>query len=320
MILRLQSEGITAWGEAAPNPRYDESPESVVTFLENLDLSFVSNVFDIRSTMESVIATDPHQHSAHAAIEMALCDWIGKRVNVPLYRLFNAPTSGGPQSSVTLGLGSSKELEQKIGEVEKYPILKVKLGSDNDMEIIRQIREHTAKTLWVDANEGWTDVEMAKDMIRFLAEKGVEIIEQPMPASRIDDIAMLKETSPLPLFADEGFTGSESLESIASAYHGINIKLMKIGGITPALRAITKARQFGLKVMIGCMLESSLANTAGAIVSMFADYADLDGSFLLSEDPFRGFKFGTDAYVTLNEEPGLGVSPDTSGQNDYLQF
>jgi len=322
VIIRLQSQGITAWGEAAPNPRYNESPESVIAFLENLDLSSVSNIFDIKATMESVIAKDPHQHSAHAGIEMALCDWVGKKLNVPLYRLFNAPASKGPQSSVTLGLGTPEELEQKIAEVEQYPILKIKLGSESDKDIIRQIRKHTDKTIWVDANEGWTDVEHAKDMIEFLAENGVEIIEQPMPASNIDHIARLKEESSLPFFADEGFTGNEPLETIAAAYHGINIKLMKIGGMTPALRTITRARQFGLKVMIGCMLESSLANTAGAIVSMFADYADLDGSFLLAEDgdPFHGFTFGDNACVTLNEEPGLGVSPDEARQNDYLQF
>lgn len=321
VILRLQSDGITAFGEAAPNPRYNESPESVIAFLKKLDLSRISNIFDIQSTMDAIIAVDKHEHSAHAAVEMALCDWIGKKLDIPLYKLWNAPSSTGPQSSVTLGLGSSQELEQKLSEVETYPILKVKLGSaTSDREIIRQIRKHTDKRLWVDANEGWTDVEQARDMIAFLAENGVRLVEQPMPASRIDDIAKLKETSSLPILADEGFTGTEPLKDIVTAYHGINIKLMKIGGMTPALRTIARARQHGLKVMIGCMLESSLANTAGAVVSMFADYADLDGAFLLAEDPFKGFTFTNGAFVTLNEEPGLGVSPDESVKNDYLKF
>jgi L-alanine-DL-glutamate epimerase-like enolase superfamily enzyme len=221
---------------------------------------------------------------------------------------------------VTLGLGTPDELEQKIREVERYPILKVKLGSGNDRDIIRQIRKHTDKTLWVDANEGWAGFEQARDMIVFLADQGVQLIEQPMPASAIDDIAKLKEISPVPIFADEGFTGTESLENIAEAYHGINIKLMKIGGMTPALRTIARARHYGMNVMIGCMLETSLANTAGAMVSMFADYADLDGSFLLAEDPFNGFTFTNEAFVKLNEQPGLGVAPDKSIANDYLKF
>ncbi|HKI46743.1 MAG TPA: dipeptide epimerase [Balneolales bacterium] len=320
VILRMLADDITAFGEAAPNPRYNESPESVVAFFEKLDLSHVPNIFDVRSVMEEVIAVDEQEHSAHAAVEMALCDWIGKKLDIPLYRLWNAPSSTGPQSSVTLGLGSPDELEQKIKEVERYPILKVKLGSGKDRDIIRQIRKHTDKTLWVDANEGWTDFQQASDMTLFLADQGVQLIEQPMPASAIEDIAKLKEISPVPIFADEGFTGTESLEDIAAAYHGINIKLMKIGGMTPALRTIARARQYGMKVMIGCMLETSLANTAGAVVSMFADYADLDGSFLLAEDPFNGFTFTNEAFVKLNEEAGLGVSPDKSIVNDYLEF
>lgn len=320
IIIRLQADGITSYGEAAPNPRYDESPESVSAFLEKLDLSQITNVFDVRSVMDEIIAVDEREHSAHAAVEMALCDWIGKKLNIPLYRLWNAPSSTGPQSSVTLGLGSADELEQKIEEVENYPILKVKLGTENDRDIILQIRKHTNKTLWVDANEGWTDFEQARDMIVFLADQGIQLIEQPMPASAIDDIAKLKELSPIPFFADEGFTGTEPLEDVASAYHGINIKLMKIGGMTSALRTIARARQYGMKVMIGCMLESSLANTAGAVVSMFADYADLDGSFLLAEDPFNGFTLTNEAFVKLNEQAGLGVTPDESIADNYLEI
>jgi len=323
VILRLQADEITAYGEAAPNPRYNESPESVIGFFEKLELSEIINtghVFDIRSVMEQVIGLGPDQHSAHAAVEMVLCDWIGKKLNLPLYRLWNAPASVGPQSSVTLGLGSMDELDEKLEEVQEYPILKIKLGSDSDCAIIREIRKHTDKTLWVDANEGWTDLDEAKEMLGFLADNGVEIIEQPMPASRFDDIKKLRKGSPLPIFADEGFTGRESLDAVVTAYHGINIKLMKIGGMTTALRTITRARQYGLKIMIGCMLESSLANTAGAIVSLFADYADLDGSFLLAEDPFKGFTFNENAFVTLNDEPGLGVSRVNRGETDLFNL
>ncbi len=308
VFIRLESGGIIGYGEAAPNIRYNETPESVISFLKKVNVAGTGNIYDISKIMEHIVAIDPHQASAHAAVEMALCDWIGRKLQLPLHRLWNAPSTTGPQSSVTLGLGNPDELEQRLEETSDYPVLKVKLGGEHDREIIRMIRRHTDKTLWVDANEGWKDPAVALEMIEFLSDEGVALIEQPMPADRIEDISRLRNQTSVPIFADEGFTGKESLAVIAEAYDGVNIKLMKIGGMIPALRTISRARQLGLKVMVGCMLESSLANTAAAIVSLFADHADLDGPFLLAEDPFEGFRLSDDAHIQLNEQPGLGVT------------
>lgn len=309
VFIQISADGIEGLGEAAPNHRYDETPDSVVRFLQKVDLSNLRNPFDIQALLVYLDGIEDGQYAAKAGLEMAFWDWIGKRLNIPLYKLWNAPSNIGPQTSVTIGISDNPEqIEEKINEFKQFPILKVKLGSADDKQIIRTIRSFTKKTIWVDANEGWKTEQQAKDMVDFLSDQNVGMIEQPMPAAQIDTIKKLRSITRIPFIADEGFTGKESLQKIAEAYDGINIKLMKVGSMRRAIQIIMSARKMGLRIMVGCMLESGLANTAAANVSLWADYADIDGPMLLSENLFLGFQLTDKKYISVNEKNGLGVS------------
>lgn len=307
LLVKVKKDGIEGIGEAAPNAHYGESVESAATFLEKINLARLDNPFDLDALWKLFDKSGIGEYAARAAVEMAVADWIGKKLNLPLHRLWNAPSTVGPRSSVTIGIDSPNLIKKRVEEAENFPVLKVKLGGTDDEETIRLIRNVTDKTLWVDANEGWCNYRKAARMVDLLSELNVELIEQPMPASQIDDLEKLKRNSSVPIIADEGFTGTESLVEIARIYDGINIKLMKIGSMSRALKTISLARKQNLKIMIGCMVESSVANTAAAVVSQWADYADLDGPFLVSDDPFQGFTLDENARVTLNDLPGLGV-------------
>ncbi len=312
VFVKLSSNGVTGYGEAAPNTRYDEDAEKVIRFLEALPGDFFDDIdtpdqivraieeLSIRLSMQSM-------QSAKSAIEMAWLDWYAKKEGQPLWKLWEAPSPKGPQTSFTIGLDEIDVMQQKVKDAYDYPILKVKLGTDRDKEIIDGIRAVTEKPIRVDANEGWTTVDEAEQMIRFLADHNIELVEQPMPASMLDKMKVLKKDSPLPLAADESFMGHESLEEISEAFDIINIKLMKIGSMVNARQVVKRAEELGLKVMIGCMIESSIANTAGAVLSLWSDYADLDGHVLIKNDPAEGIRLDETKHILLNERPGLGV-------------
>lgn len=309
VLIELTDGQITAYGECAPNARYHESATTVLEGLQRFDPQAVSNPFDLVALQGYLQTLYPQEGSIRAGIEMAYADYMGKFLRVPLHRLWNAPTTIGPVTSFTIGIDSEQVIREKVEKAAPYPILKVKLGTDHDRDIIRVIREHTDKVLWVDANEGWKDLDEAIALTQFMQAHQVQLIEQPMPASMVEELCRLKQASPLPLIADEGCTGSEAMETVARAYHGINIKLMKTGGMVPALQLCWNAKQRGLQVMVGCMLESSLANTAAAIVATWADYCDLDGHKLIADDPFDGLKIREDGRIILNDRHGLGVLP-----------
>lgn len=309
VLVELTDLQLTGYGECAPNARYQESAQTVLEGLQRFDPQQVSNPFDLVELHRYLQALYPNEGSIRAGIEMAYADYLGKSLRVPLHRLWNAPSTIAPMTSFTIGIDSEQMIREKVREAAPYPTLKVKLGTDHDRDIIRVIREHTDKVLWVDANEGWKELDEAIALTHFMQTQQVQLIEQPMPASMIDELVQLKQASPLPLIADEGCTGSEAMDTVAKAYHGINIKLMKTGGMVPALQLCWNAKQRGMKVMVGCMLESSLANTAAAIVATWADYCDLDGHKLISEDPFEGLKIREDGSIALNDRHGLGVLP-----------
>jgi L-alanine-DL-glutamate epimerase-like enolase superfamily enzyme len=210
-------------------------------------------------------------------------------------------------------LDSIDVIKEKVREADDdgATILKVKLGSDHDKEIIEAIRLVSDTEIWVDANEGWKTLDQARDMVQFLGDKNVTMIEQPMPASEFELMKLLKPLSQIPLIADESFTGKQSLAELVEGFHGINIKLMKVGSLRKAHQIIDDAKSVGLKIMIGCMIETAIANTAGALLSLRADFADLDGWKLLSDRPFDGMKFGEGNRIVLNDLPGLGVTADT---------
>lgn len=312
VFLKLSADGLTGYGEAAPNTRYDEDSEKVIQFLETVPVNFFNGIDSpekLASGLDELSSrlSKKSMQSAKSAIEMAWLDWYAKKEEQPLWKLWEAPSPKGPQTSYTIGLDEIDVMQQKVKDASDYPILKVKLGTDRDKEIIEGIRAVTDKPIRVDANEGWTTVDEAKRMIRFLADHDIELVEQPMPASMLEQMKVLKKDSPLPLAADESFMGDENLEEISEAFDIINIKLMKIGSMVKARRVIKSAKELGLKVMIGCMIESSIANTAGAVLSLWADYADLDGHVLIKNDPAEGIRLDETKHTLLNEKPGLGV-------------
>ena len=306
VLTEIEYDGITGYGEASMPPYLGESHESVMKFLSLLNLSQFSDPFLLVDILEYVDKAMPGNYAAKASVDIALHDLIGKLVNEPFYRLFGLNPAKAPLTSFTIGLDSPEIIRQKVTEAEPYKILKVKLGRDNDREMVEVIRSITDKPLCVDVNQGWKDRTMALDMAGWLKEKGIVFLEQPMPKEMQDDIAWLTERSPLPVIGDEAIQNVKDIMDNKNIYSGINIKLMKCGGINAAMKMINVARALGMKVMIGCMTETSCAVTAAAQLAPLVDWCDLDGNLLIANDPFDGLKI-VDGRVTLPGRPGTGV-------------
>jgi L-alanine-DL-glutamate epimerase-like enolase superfamily enzyme len=307
-IVALEHEGLIGYGEAAPSERYGETIETVLAFLSRIDLQLFSSPFEIDRILTHVGALASGNTSAKAAIDIALHDWIGKKLHVPLWKLWGLDKAKTPRTSFTIGIDTPEVVATKVREAQQYPILKVKVGTPNDEAIIKAIRSETDKQIRVDANEGWKSKELARDRILWLEERGVEFVEQPMPASDLESIAWVRERVHIPLIADESVVGLSDIPCLKDAFDGINIKLMKCTGIREATRMIHTAMAMDMKVMLGCMIESSVAIAAAAHLSAMVDYADLDGNLLITNDPFEGMGMA-DGKLLLNDEPGLGVTP-----------
>jgi len=306
VLTGITYDGITGYGEASMPPYLGESHESVMKFLSLLNLSQFSDPFLLVDILEYVDKVMPGNYAAKASVDIALHDLIGKLVKEPFYRLFGLNPDKAPLTSFTIGLDSPEIIRQKVAEAEPYKILKVKLGRDNDREMVEVIRTITDKPLCVDVNQGWKDRSLALDMAGWLKEKDVVFLEQPMPKEMKDDIAWLTERSPLPVIGDEAIQNVKDVMENKDVYSGINIKLMKCGGLNAAMKMINVARALGMKVMIGCMTETSCAVTAAAQLSPLVDWCDLDGNLLISNDPFDGLKV-VDGRVTLPDRFGIGV-------------
>jgi L-alanine-DL-glutamate epimerase-like enolase superfamily enzyme len=307
MLTEIKYDGITGYGEASMPPYLGESQESVAKFLSLLNFSQFTDPFLLVDILQYVDGVMPGNYAAKASVDIALHDLIGKLVGEPFYRLFGLNPSMAPLTSFTIGLDTPEIIKQKVAEAEPYKILKVKLGRDNDREMVEVIRSLTDKPLCVDVNQGWKDRSYALDMAGWLKDKGVIFLEQPMPKEMKDDIAWLTQKSPLPVIGDEAIQNVSDLINNREVYSGINIKLMKCGGLNAAMKMINVARAFGMKVMIGCMTETSCAVTAAAQLSPLVDWCDLDGNLLISNDPFEGLKI-VDGKVSLPEKPGIGVT------------
>lgn len=304
LLVELEHEGRVGLGEAAPIPRYAQDRDSSAAVVE----SMVGRLGDPRAFRDTArAAAVDGQEAAQAAVDMALHDLAGKRMGVPLYELLGLDRRAAPATSYTIGLDAPEVVERKVREAGAYEILKVKMGSDEDRAVLETVRGVTDRRLLVDANEGWT-LEDARGRLEWLAGLGVELVEQPLPADRLEETRALRRESPLPLFADESVHRAEDIPRIASAFDGINIKLAKCGGIGEALRMIATARAHGMRVMLGCMVESSVGITAAAHLSPLVDYADLDGNLLIADDPFTGVRI-VDGRIVLPGAPGLGVEP-----------
>lgn len=306
VLVELEHDGIVGYGEAAPSRRYGEDGNTVMEFLSHLDLSGFTDPFQLETILAAVNSAKEGNTSAKAAIDIALHDWIGKKLGIPLFKLWGLDKEKAPVTSFTIGIDSPEIIEQKVREAEEYPVLKVKLGGEHDKEIMKSIRKITKKTVRVDANEGWKKKEFALERIQWLEQEGVEFVEQPMPSDDLPGSAWLKERVGIPLIADENSIRLHDIPGLSQSFHGINVKLMKCTGLREGLQMVHAARSCGLKVMIGCMVESSVAISAAAHMSPLVDYADLDGAVLTSNDPFRGVTI-VEGKLKIPDRPGIGV-------------
>ncbi|MEY4070071.1 MAG: hypothetical protein RL721_685 [Candidatus Eisenbacteria bacterium] len=249
----------------------------------------------------------PGNTAARAGIETALHDWIGKRLGQPVWRLFGLDPSRTPLSCVTLGMADPAEMERKLETVRDFPMIKVKLGGPGDVENLRRIRANYKGKLQVDANTAWNAADAVR-VLRLIEPLGIELVEQPVPRGDLDGLRWVRERSPIPVFADESAHSLHDVGLLAGRVDGINLKLMKTGGLREMRRMIEAARAHGMKVMLGSMVESSLALSAAAQLAPLVDYLDLDGHWLLKDDPFDGAP-GERGLIRLNDRPGLGVVP-----------
>lgn len=306
VLTQIEYDGIIGYGEASMPPYLGESQESVSKFLKKVNIEQFNDPFRVDDILSYVDAIDTNNRAAKASIDIALHDLLGKIVNQPLYKLWGLNPEKTPMTSFTIGIDTPEMVRLKTKEASRFKVLKAKLGGDNDKEIINTIREITDVPLYVDVNQGWKDKNHALDMIHWLKEKGIIFVEQPMPKEQIDDMAWLTQNSPLPTMADEAFQRLSDVAKFKDVYSGINIKLMKSTGLREAHKMITVAKALDMKVMIGCMTETSCAVSAAAQLSPLVDWADLDGNLLISNDLYEGVKI-IDGKVTLNELPGIGI-------------
>jgi L-alanine-DL-glutamate epimerase-like enolase superfamily enzyme len=306
MLLQLEHEGHIGYGEASMVPYMGENHESATAFLNKVDVSQFKVPFDfeaITNYLDSIEAGNP---AIKAAIDIALHDLEGKLLNKPCWQLAGSDPGLMPVTSYTIGIDTPEVFLKKVKEAEGFKVIKVKLGRDTDKELINIIRSVTQVPIYVDANQGWTDRQQSLDMCYWLQEQGVELIEQPMLKTDIDSNAWLTQHSPIPIIGDEAVQRLDDVEKAAGVYHGINVKLMKSAGMYEGRLMILKAKQLGLKVLIGCMSETSCASLAAAVLAPLCDWADIDGPFLTTNNPYKAPAFADGKYV-LSNKPGLGL-------------
>ena len=303
----IEYEGVTGYGEASMPPYLGQSVETVTAFLSKVNLEQFKDPFQMETILAYIDSLSPGDGAAKAAIDIALHDLTGKLIGLPWWRIWGLDATKAPDTTFTIGIDTPDVVREKTKEcADRFNILKVKVGLDNDKEMISTIRETTDLPLAVDANQGWKDKEKALDEIFWLYENGVVMVEQPMAKERMDDNAWITERSPIPVFADEAIQRLADIPSIKGAYHGINIKLMKCTGMREAWKMVNYARAEGMKVMVGCMTETSCAVSAAAQLSPAVDFADLDGNLLITNDLYKGMEV-INGRVTLSDLPGIGV-------------
>jgi len=302
-------EGITGVGEGAPIVRYHENAESAQRAIESVrELLAAADPRHFAKIMAEVFRRIDRQYAAKAAIDIALMDWLGQKLGVPLYTYFGLDPADAPVTTFSIGIDKPEMTRQKVREAEAFPVLKIKVGLATDEPTIEAVRSVTRKPLRVDANEGWKDKEEAVRKINWLESQGVEFVEQPMPAEMIDETRWVRGRVHIPIIADESCLHPSDIPRLAGAFDGINVKLDKAGGILEAYRMIQIAKALGMKTMLGCMISSSVSVTAAAHLSPLVDYADLDGNLLIANDPYSGVTV-RDGKLILPDRPGLGLKP-----------
>ncbi len=312
VVVRVRDgDGVEGWGEAPATPFYGETADTVIAALprygEALEEAAAGDPFAlerIEAALDHALRRNP---AARVAVSAALHDLVGKRLGVPVWKLWGLDPAAAPLSSFTIGIDEPEVMRAKVREAAAYPVLKIKVGTPRDEEVLRMIRDEAPeKTLRVDANTGWT----AKEAIRripMLEEFGVEFVEQPLPAEDLEGLRTVRRNSRLPIIADESCETAADVAKLAGVVDGVNLKLAKCGSLREALRIIHTARAHGMLVMIGCMIESSVGIAAAVQLTPLVDYADLDGAALLASDPFTGPGIEADGRIRFNDAPGLGV-------------
>jgi len=307
-LFHVDFEGTAGIGEACPQAYYGETGATVTEAVRRIGGEISGTPEAVQKSLldgdlRSLLRGDA---SVRAAVDMALWDIEGKIKNKPCYGLLDLDPAKTPVTSYTIGFDRPEVVDRKLEEAKTFPILKMKMGIPGDLALLDRAIRQTGKKIRVDANEGW-DLETALLVSKELAERGIEFMEQPLSHLKIEDLESLKRLSPIPIILDESIIDPGDADRCFSQGHGINIKLMKCGGMTPAVELIKEARRLGMSVMLGCMIETSIGITAAAHLSPLVDYADLDGNLLLADDPYEGVKVG-DGKLILPEAPGLGVA------------
>jgi L-alanine-DL-glutamate epimerase-like enolase superfamily enzyme len=310
-LVKIEHDGETGLGEASPSHYYGESRELVEAALAVWAPHLGDDPFALDAIERRLDGVLDGQRAGRAAIDSALHDWIGKRLRLPVWKLLGLDTTRTPLSCVTLGMASPEEMERKLETVLDFPILKVKLGAPGDVDNLRRIRARFRGTLRVDANTGWNAADAVR-ILRAIEPLDIELVEQPVARADLDGLRWVREHCGIPVFADESVHDAADIANLAGRVDGVNLKLMKAGGIRPMLRTIHAARAHGLKVMLGSMVESSLALSASAQLAPLADHLDLDGHWLLAHDPFAGAPQER-GRIVLADRPGLGVVPAAAG-------
>lgn len=306
MLIKVEHEGQTGYGEASMVPYMGESFQTAADFLAKVDARQFQYPFDFEAIIAYLDSIAPGNPAIKAGIDIALHDLDGKLQQKPCWQILGSDPAKMPETSFTIGIDTPEVIIQKVKENPDCKIIKVKLGRDSDRELIKTIRSVTSLPLFVDANQGWTDLQQSLDICHWLHEQGVLLIEQPMLKTDIDSNAWLTERSPIPIIGDEAVQRLPDVAKAKGVYHGINIKLMKSAGMYGAHQMILKAKELGLKLMIGCMSETSCATLAAAALAPQCDWADLDGPFLTSNNPYKMPEFRDGKWV-LGNEAGLGI-------------
>ncbi len=309
MLTEIEYDGLVGYGEASMPPYLGESHQSATHFLSRVDLTGYDDPFQMERILDEIDAMAPGNPAAKASVDIALHDLVGKLLGQPWFRIWGLDPGQTPVTTFTIGIDEPGVVRQKVKEAEGFRMLKVKLGKDNDREMIETIRSLTDVPLTADPNQGWTDRGYALDMAHWLREQGVLFIEQPLPKDRLDDLAWLTAASPLPILGDEGIQRLPDLilAKERGTYNGVVLKLMKTGGMREALTMARLARAFGMKILIGCMTETSCGISAASHLSPLADWADLDGNLLIRNDVYEGVKV-VDGRIVLSELPGIGIA------------
>lgn len=308
VLTQVEYDGLVGYGEASMPPYLGETQESCLAFLSKVDLSKYPNPFELETILADIDRIAPGNPAAKASIDIALHDLVGRLMGQPWYNIWGYDPAKTPYTTFTIGIDTPDVVRQKVKEAAEFKLLKVKLGRDNDREMIETIRSVTDRPLTADANQGWKDRQKALDEIAWLRDKNVLFVEQPFPKEApLDDFAWLTERSPIPIMADESCQRLADVRKLHGAFSGINIKLMKSTGMREAQKMLVLARGLGMKVMLGCMTETSCGISAASHLSPMVDWADLDGALLIANDPYKGTTV-VDGKVTVVNRPGIGLA------------